>query len=159
MPLCSKTVRNWKLLKQMPPSYLNIFLLLTIALHFILPIKQLIHPPFTYPGIPLILFGLALNKWSVSYLRRRKTTIEFNQEPVTLVTEGPYRLSRNPIYLSGLILSLAIALFLGSLITFVFPILLFIILEGYYIPKEEEALNKAFGETYEDYKQRVRRWV
>jgi protein-S-isoprenylcysteine O-methyltransferase Ste14 len=58
-----------------------------------------------------------------------------------------------------LILSLGIALFLGSLITFVFPILLFIILEGYYIPKEEEALNKAFGETYEDYKHRVRRWV
>jgi protein-S-isoprenylcysteine O-methyltransferase Ste14 len=143
----------------MPPSYLNIFLLLTIALHFILPIKRLIHPPFTNLGIPLILFGLALNIWSVSYLRKRKTTIEFNQEPVTLVTKGPYRFSRNPIYLSGLFLSLGIGLFLGSLITFVFPILLFIILDSYYIPREEAALKKAFGETYQDYKQKVRRWL
>ncbi len=143
----------------MPPSYLNVFLLLAVVLHFLLPVQQVIHPPFTYLGLPIILLGLTLNVWSVNTLRSWKTTIEFNQAPTSLVTAGPYRFSRNPIYLSGLILSLGIALFLGSLITFVFPILLFIILDSYYIPKEEEALNKAFGEMYQDYKQRVRRWV
>ena len=143
----------------MPPSYLNLFLLLAVALHFLLPVQHVIHPPFTYLGIPLILTGLTLNVWSVSFLRKRETTIEFNQSPTRLVTDGPYRFSRNPIYLSGLIISLGIALFLGSLITFVFPILLFIILERYYIPKEDESLKKAFGETYQNYKQSVRRWV
>lgn len=143
----------------MPPSYLNVFLLLAVALHFLLPVQQVIHPPFTYLGIPIILLGLTLNVWSVSTLRTWKTTIEFNQAPTSLVTAGPYRFSRNPIYLSGLALSLGIALLLGSLITFVFPMLLFIILDRYYIPKEEETLEKAFGSIYRTYKHSVRRWV
>jgi protein-S-isoprenylcysteine O-methyltransferase Ste14 len=145
--------------KQIPPRYLNISIVLAVALHLIIPIKQLIRPPYTYLGIPLILLGLVLNVWSVGLLRKRKTTIEFNQAPIRLVTEGPFRISRNPIYLGGLILSLGMALFLGSLSTFVFPILLFIILDRYYIPKEENILEKTFGNAYRTYKLCVRRWV
>ena len=143
----------------MPPRHLNIFLVLAVALHFILPIRQLIRPPYTYLGIPLILLGLALNIWSVRSLRKRKTTIEFNEVPDRLVTEGPFRVSRNPIYLSGLILSLGIAIVLGSLITFIFPIMTLIILDRYYIPAEERILEKTFGNEYRIYKLIVRRWV
>ena len=68
------------------------------------------------------------------------------------------RISRNPIYLSGLLLSLGLAVLLGSLIPFFFPIALFLILDRLYIPSEEKRLAETFGQPYLDYKKSVRRW-
>jgi protein-S-isoprenylcysteine O-methyltransferase Ste14 len=61
--------------------------------------------------------------------------------------------------LGGVILSLGIAVLLGSLITFVFPIVLLLILDQLYIPVEERKLEETFGKEYLEYKQRVRRWI
>ena len=87
------------------------------------------------------------------------TTIDFYEAPNRLVTDGPFHISRNPIYLSGVILSLGVAILLGSLITFVFPIALLVILDRYYVPFEEKRLEETFGTQYLEYKQRVRRWI
>jgi protein-S-isoprenylcysteine O-methyltransferase Ste14 len=57
------------------------------------------------------------------------------------------------------ILSLGVAILLGSLITFVFPIALLVILDRYYIPFEEKRLEETFGAEYLEYKQKVRRWI
>lgn len=144
---------------RIPPSYLNLFPLLAVIFHFLIPIKILIPPPFTYLGILLIVLGLTLNIWSVRILREHQTTTEYNRAPSSLVMSGPFRLSRNPIYLSGVILLTGIAIFLGSLITFVFPILILLILEIIYIPSEEEILGNTFSDEYRSYKQKVRRWL
>ena len=145
--------------KLLPPSYLNIFLVLPIGLHFVLPIKRIVHSPYTYLGFVFILLGLALNTWSVRLLKKRNTTIDFQEMPNRLVTDGPFRISRNPLYLGGVILSLGIAILLGSLITFVFPVALLLILDRLYIPAEETRLEKIFGEEYLEYRQKVRRWI
>lgn len=142
-----------------PPTYLNTFIALAIASHFILPIKRIIYSPYTCLGLIFILAGLALNIWSVRLLRKMNTAIDFHGTPNELVTNGPFRISRNPIYLSGVILSLGIAILLGSLITFAFPIALFLILNRLYIPSEEVALETTFGSEYLEYKQKVRRWI
>lgn len=145
--------------KPLPPMYLNTFLVLAIGLHFILPIKRIIHSPYTYLGLIFILFGVVLNVWSSGLLTKKGTAIDFYEAPNRLVTDGPFRISRNPIYLSGVILSLGTAILLGSLITFVFPIALLMILDRHYIPSEERRLEKTFGKAYLEYKQRVRRWI
>jgi len=145
--------------KLLPPSYLNIFLVLPIGLHFVLPIKRIVHSPYTYLGFVFILLGLALNTWSVRELKKRNTTIDFQEMPNRLVTDGPFRISRNPLYLGGVILSLGIAILLGSLITFVFPVALLLILDRLYIPAEETRLEKTFGQEYLEYRQQVRRWI
>jgi len=142
-----------------PPTYLNALIPLAIVLHLVLPIKRIIYSPYTYLGSILILLGVVLNIWSGRQLRKMNTTIDFYGRPSELATDGPFRISRNPIYLSGVILSLGIAILLGSLITFAFPIALFLILNGLYIPSEEEVLEKTFGREYLEYKQRVRRWI
>jgi protein-S-isoprenylcysteine O-methyltransferase Ste14 len=131
--------------KPLPPTYLNIFLVLAIGLHFILPIKRIIHSPYTYLGLVFILFGIVLNVWSTRLLKKKSQTIDFYETANRLVTDGPFRFSRNPIYLSGVILSLGIAILLGSLITFVFPIALLLILDRLYIPSEEKRLGTRFG--------------
>ena len=145
--------------KLLPPAYLNTFLVLAIGLHFILPINSIIHAPYTYLGCVFILFGVVLNLWSLRLLKNNRAPIDFYEEPNRLVTDGPFGISRNPIYLSGVILSFGIAILLGSLITFVFPIALLVILDGCYIPFEEKRLEKTFGTKYLDYKQKVRRWI
>lgn len=144
---------------RIPPRYFNIILVVAVLLHFLMPVEKLIHPPFTYLGIISIILGLAINIWSVSYLRENKTTIEFNKDPSSLVTNGPFRISRNPIYLSGFMLSIGLAILLGSLITFLFPVLLLLILDRVYIPSEEKTLENTFGDDYRTYKQSVRRWL
>lgn len=145
--------------KPIPPKYFNFLLVFEVLLHYIMPVKILIHPPFTYLGIILIVLAFALNIWVVRILSRNQTTIEFNKDPSVLVTNGPFRISRNPIYLSGVMLSTGIAIFLGSLITFVFPFMLLLILNRVYIPAEEETLENTFGDEYRTYKHRVRKWL
>lgn len=144
--------------KPLPPKFLNGFLILAIGLHFSIPIRQIISLPYTFLGFIVIFLGIALDIWSIMSLKKNNTAIDFNTKPTRLVTNGPYSISRNPIYLSGMILSLGISILLGSLITFVFPIALFLILNKYYVPFEEIELERAFGADFLKYKQRVRRW-
>jgi len=76
-----------------------------------------------------------------------------------LVTDGPYRISRNPVYLGGVVVCLGLAILLGSLIAFAVPVALFCILNALYVPHEETTLRTKFGGLYLDYKRKVRRWL
>lgn len=145
--------------KQLSPGYFNVFILFSIVLHFLFPIKTIIHSPYTYSGLVFILLGLGLNLWAVNLLKKEKTAVEFHDTPQKLVVGGPFSLSRNPIYLGGVILLIGLAVFLGSMISFIFPVLLFLILNGFYIPVEEKRLLSIFGEEYQEYRYRVRRWI
>ena len=80
-------------------------------------------------------------------------------ESTTLVTEGPYHYSRNPMY-AGLALTLAgLALVLGSLSPLIVPPIFVWWITTRFIQKEEAMLEQRFGAQYLDYKQRVRRWL
>lgn len=142
-----------------PPEYFNIFIPLVIVLHYVMPIRRIIHPPANIIGLLFIAFGLGLNMWSSRTMKNAETNIAFHNTPDRLVLEGPFRFSRNPIYLSGVILLLGLAILLGSLITFIFPAILLLILDRVYIPIEERSLEVLFGRPYLDYKARVRRWI
>jgi protein-S-isoprenylcysteine O-methyltransferase Ste14 len=144
--------------KILPPTYLSALLLLQIAAHFILPTQQIVHAPYVYLGIVLLAIGLALNVYCVRYLERQNTTSDFLETANRLVVTGPFRRSRNPIYLSGVLLSFGLAVFLGSLITFAIPILIFLTLNSIHIPDEERRLERLFGKEFLEYKQQVRRW-
>jgi protein-S-isoprenylcysteine O-methyltransferase Ste14 len=128
-------------------------------MHFIFPIKILIHSPIKFLGVVFILAGLMLNRVATNHLKNYQTPVGFNQAPNRLVTDGPFRFSRNPIYLSGVTVLLGIAILLGSLVSFCFPALLFLLLNLIYIPSEEKEMEEKFGIDYVDYKHSVRRWA
>ncbi|MHA2250634.1 MAG: methyltransferase family protein [Candidatus Kariarchaeaceae archaeon] len=144
--------------KRVSPTYLNVFFILVIIFHIFLPIKIIIYPPFSYLGIFFLLFGLFLNIWASQTLKNAGTPIDFHTSPAKLVTSGSFQYSRNPIYLSGNIMLLGLAILMGSLIGFIFPILLVIILLLFYIPVEEDKMEAIFSEEYLKYKNNVRRW-
>ena len=142
-----------------PPNYFMLFVALAIILHFIFPIIKFIGPPYRYIGILLIIFGIVLNLAVWKTFRKLKTTIETYNLPDKLATSGFFKISRNPLYLGMVLILLGESVLLGSLISFLFPVLLFILLDKIAIPAEEENLEKKFGRKYRDYKNKVRRWI
>jgi protein-S-isoprenylcysteine O-methyltransferase Ste14 len=130
-----------------------------IGLHFAFPIKKIVAFPYSLLGIPLIIFGGGLNVWADSLFKKHRTTVKPHEAPTALVTSGPFRRSRHPIYSGMFAILLGGAILLGSVVTFVFPVLFAILMEAIFIPLEERDLEEIFGERYLDYWKKVRRWI
>ncbi len=145
--------------KIMPPTYFIILLFLSIGIHFVFPVIKLISPPYNYLGILIIILGIILNLWTDLLFKKKQTTVKPHKMPSFFISSGPFRISRHPMYLGMALILLGVAVFLGSLISFVFPIIFIVIMEKLFIPIEEKNLEKKFGNKYIAYKKRVRKWI
>jgi len=145
--------------KILPPTYFLICLVMTFILNFLLPGLKIIPVPYNFFGIPLIFLGITIAIWADHLFKRKKTTVKPFEKSSVLVTEGPFRFSRHPMYLGFVLILLGLALGLGNVIVFLSPIAIFIVFELLFIPYEEESLEKTFGKDYLEYKKRVRRWL
>lgn len=107
------------------------------------------------------LSGMLLIAASVTLFVRAGTTIEpFRPERSKhLVTDGVHRLSRNPMYLGMLLWLLAWSLWLGNLLTLLGLVFFVGYLNRFQIKPEERILADLFGRDYQEYSQRVRRWL
>lgn len=130
-----------------------------LLLHFYLPLRLLFTFPVTLLGIGLVLLGVWLNLRANDVLSQHGTSVEPFKRPTALVTVGPFRFSRNPVYLSAVLQLLGVALFLGSLSPLLVPLLWLLVLDRIYVPQEEAVLQETFGDAYRTYRQRVRRWL
>jgi protein-S-isoprenylcysteine O-methyltransferase Ste14 len=140
-------------------GYFLVLLILSILSHFVLPVRVLLEAPFTWFGILIIAAGLYLAfRTRVLFLRNR-TTLSPYESPAVLLTTGPFRMSRNPVYLAMAVLLFGSAFLMGTLMPFLFPVLFMVIIEVLFIPDEERRLEELFGGEYREYKRRVRRWV
>lgn len=148
-----------KLPRLLPPIWLAIALVLIVALHRWLPIATLIPAPWNRAGIAIALAGLALGGWSSSLFRVARTTIIPYQESSALILSGPYRFTRNPIYLSMTAMLLGVCVFLGSLAPFAVVAAFVAIIQTQTIVAEEAMLSEKFGAEYAAYRARVRRWL
>jgi protein-S-isoprenylcysteine O-methyltransferase Ste14 len=127
--------------------------------HYLVPVMTLVPRPYTYLGIIPLVGGLALATWASIVFRKAGTSFQLHGESSLLVTSGPFRFSRNPMYLGMLVWLLGLAVLLGSLISFLFPLLLFLVANSCLVPLEEKSMERLFGTQFTDYKQRVRRWL
>ncbi len=80
-------------------------------------------------------------------------------EPRNLVTSGLFRFSRNPMYLGFTLLLLAAAFFVNTACALIAPLVFFLAANWWYIPHEERAASAAFGDDYDAYRRKVRRWI
>lgn len=111
-------------------------------------------------AILLTVAGIFLAAWGRSTFAAAGTEIiPTSPSNKILVTKGPFRFTRNPMY-SGLVLaSLGVALYPGTLPFFAVPVLLFLICNFVFIPFEEAKMQRQFSDQYTDYLRRVRRWM
>jgi len=142
-----------------PPVYFLVALLLMGFFHRVAPWVQVLDVPYRYAGIVLMGLALCLVAWAAFLFRRAGTSIRPFLPSSALVLEGPYKFTRNPMYLGMAGILLGAALYMGSITPFVvIPAFMALITERFIGP-EEAKLEAAFGGRYLEYKKRVRRWL
>ena len=142
-----------------PPIYLFASILIMIGLHKLWPLEIWIVAPWRYAGIALMAAGLAVVLRVAAIFRSRETTIRPLEESAALVTEGPFRWSRNPIYVGMMAALAGVGILLGSLAPFLVLPVFFGIISLRFVRGEERMLEQTFGDSYREYRRRVRRWL
>jgi protein-S-isoprenylcysteine O-methyltransferase Ste14 len=110
-------------------------------------------------GLILVVIGVAVAFSALGIFRKRSTTTIPFETPTSLVTSGPYRFTRNPMYVGLTLVYLGVA---GTRAA-IWPVIVLPVMLAYVnfivIPVEERHLQNAFGDAYADYGARVRRWL
>lgn len=142
----------------MPPRILWLQLAVSAAMHWGVGLSYPVGQS-TVAGAVLIVIGVGINVWASRIFGRERTPIRPGTTPRTVVGRGPFRWSRNPMYVGLIALHLGVALFVGGAAFWVSAAVYAAILRVLFIPHEERVLRAAFGEAYDAYTSRVFRWV
>jgi len=110
-------------------------------------------------GWPLVACGLAVGFLGSREMRRAETTLDPRKPATTIVTGGPFRYTRNPLYLSMTLIYGGISALADALLpVLLLPIVLRLMRRGV-IEREERYLERKFGDEYIEYKVRTPRWI
>lgn len=110
-------------------------------------------------GVALAAAGFGLMLWAWRHFRQVHTPIAPTATPLVLVDAGPFRFSRNPMYLGITVTLVGVGLALGAPFMALAAAAFALIVHRVHIPHEEAALQRAFGGWYSDYAAKVRRWL
>jgi len=110
-------------------------------------------------GLLLVAGGVGVCFFAAAIFQARDTTKSPYGEPSQFVVERPYTFTRNPMYVGVTATLLGLAIFFGSIVMLLAPVVFFVVLDRMVIPNEEASMERLFGQRYLDYKARVRRWL
>ena len=139
-----------------PPVILLASIVLQIILLFSFPISVDLS---SLLGLILILSGISLVFISFRFMRKMKTTFIPDGTPEVLISSGPFKFSRNPIYLGMLTVLVGVAFLMSSLSAIIIAFVFGIIINFTWIAHEEKKLHELFSEDWENYSSKVRRWI
>jgi protein-S-isoprenylcysteine O-methyltransferase Ste14 len=146
-------------LKLPPPVWALAYVLVALTESWLLDWPRLPGFPLRGLGLALALLPWILPVWAVAVFRRVGTEIEpTSPTNRALVVDGPYRYTRNPMYLGLVLVTLGIAVWVGAWPMFLVPIAVFATANWVHIPFEEVKMRRQFGARYDDYGSKVRRW-
>lgn len=147
------------ILKILPPMWFFILLSIGLLAHYYVPAARVFEFGDTMIGIGLIVFGLVFSMYPSSLFAKEKTEILPTSETNrVLITYGPYKWSRNPMYVGMVAMLLGAAVWVGTFPLYAAVVVYFCIFNFVIIPFEEGKLHRIFGEEYAAYKGKVRRW-
>jgi protein-S-isoprenylcysteine O-methyltransferase Ste14 len=110
-------------------------------------------------GIVFIIRAPTLALWALRTMKTAGTNVHPAEPALALVCDGPFRFTRNPMYLALCLVQVALGFFLNDWITLLFVVSLALILRYGVILREERYLIAKFGEPYLQYKREVHRWI
>jgi protein-S-isoprenylcysteine O-methyltransferase Ste14 len=143
-----------------PPVWGLIYLVVFGCLSALLPWRAAIDLRSIPIGVVLVMAGLLLMFSALRLFRAEGTELNPTSETnKSLVVRGPYRFTRNPMYLGLVVLTLGIAILVGSLPMFAVPLFLFATSNWVHIPFEEAKMQRQFGQAFDTYTHNVRRWL
>lgn len=142
-----------------PPLVYILSIVIGLSLHLAFPIPLIPDVATGLLGGAMCLVAIALFVFAVRTFRTAGTPVPGNRPTTTIVREGPYGFSRNPIYLSFSLLQLGISLWVNSLWLLITLVGAFALMSFVVIPREERYLGARFPSDYLPYKASVRRWL
>lgn len=142
-----------------PPIIFGLSILCGIVLGNLYPLIMPFGLHGTLYGGIIITIAFAIALWALLEFHREGTDVRPDRPDSTLLTGGPYRFSRNPLYISLALVQITAAIWLDNLWILLLTPLSVIVISRYAIRREEHYLEKLFDQKYHDYKKRVRRWL
>lgn len=147
-------------LKLPPPVWALVYVLIALVVSWLLGWPWLPGFPLPTLGLILALVPWILPVWAVAVFRREGAEINpLSPTNRVLIVDGPYRYTRNPMYLGLVLVTLGIAVWVGTWPMFLAPIAVFATANWVHIPFEEAKMHRQFGAAFDEYAGRVRRWV
>ena len=138
-----------------PPLWALLFALAAWCLAIFVPIYKF---DFGIAGLVVAPIGFAFGIWANMLFRKHKTSELPRQVPTALVSDGPYRINRNPMYTGLTVILIGIALWLGDISAFIPAIIYPFMITRRFILDEEAALQVAFPDDAKTFMARTRRW-
>lgn len=143
----------------LPPLWLILFMAVAWALARFLPLSESFDPLLQRFGVMVAGLGVLFIFWAAAWFWKKKTTIEPHHTPGTLIVEGPFRLSRNPIYLGMVLILSGQVIWLGAFSPAVLIPVFLLVLHLRFVVPEERALAETFAEEGRAYLEATRRWL
>ena len=143
-----------------PPLAWGLAVIAGLALNWLVPLPFLpADVPSGSVGAMAFVFALALFAWAIVTIGGAGSNVPTNRPTTTIVESGPYRFTRNPIYVAMFLALIGLAVAFDSLWPFITLVLFALVIRYGVVAREEAYLERKFGEVYRGYRSRVRRWV
>lgn len=143
-----------------PPLAWGLAVFAGLSLHWLVPLPFL---PATVPavwlGTAVFVLALALVVWAIATMTRAGSNVPTNRPTTTIVESGPYRFTRNPIYLGMFLALTGLAIAFDTLWLLIMLVPFVIVIRYGVVAREEAYLDRKFGDSYRVYHSRVRRWL
>ena len=143
----------------MPPTLFWLCILLMVPLAWLWPLATIFLAPYNVVGVVPMCLGLGFAIWGSRRFEQVGTTIKTFDRPGLLVTDGLFRISRNPMYLGFALTLVGVWVVLGALSPLLGVLVFVLVADRWYIPFEERMLSAAFNGEYDAYRIRTRRWI
>jgi protein-S-isoprenylcysteine O-methyltransferase Ste14 len=143
-----------------PPLVWALAAVVGIVLGWLVPL------PFVPTAVPAAWLGgavfalaLALFAWAITTMTRGGSNVPTSRPTMSIVDAGPYRFTRNPIYLGMMLSLVGLAIAFDSLWSLMALVVFFLVIRYGVVAREEAYLERKFGDVYRSYRARVRRWL
>jgi protein-S-isoprenylcysteine O-methyltransferase Ste14 len=143
-----------------PPLAWGVAIIAGLALDWLAPLRFLPAAlPAGWLGAMVFVLALALFAWAVVTMSRAGTNVPTNRPSTTIVESGPYRLTRNPIYVGMFLGLIGLGLAFDNLWLLLMLVPFALVIRYGVVAREEAYLERKFGDAYRGYRSRVRRWL
>ena len=143
-----------------PPLGWGFAVIAGLALHWLVPLAFLpVDLPAGWLGAIVFVVALAMVAWAIVTITRAGSNVPTNRPTTTIVESGPYRFTRNPIYLGMFLGLIGLAIAFDNLWLLIMLVPFAFVIRYGVVAREEAYLERKFGDVYRGYRSRVRRWL
>jgi protein-S-isoprenylcysteine O-methyltransferase Ste14 len=157
-PSADKSLDNPRVIA-FPPLIWLVNALISVLVHLLIEVPIMSYRICLVCGVVFVILAATLALSAVRTMKAAGTNVLPSQPALVIVRNGPFRFTRNPMYLALCLLQIALGFFLNDWITLLFVVPLAVIFHYGVILREEKYLTAKFGESYLQYKHKARRWI